>query len=231
MHMPHCHTSPSQICPVIAHLTAARTTSPPPFSCTGPVAVCLIAAQPHHCLPCSCTRRCSPSQPHMPCHHAPRYCIGHVTPHCSYACPIVTHLAAAWAMSPPLQLHRVAAHITAAWAMLAPPSQPPLQPYRVTAHITAAWATSPPITAAHAPSSHALLLHGPCRPPCRCIASPHTLQLHGPCWCLPLSCTGCVATHLTAAHTTLLPLAVLAPGPTSYVCSCRNFPNSRKYIY
>jgi len=176
-----------------------------------------------------------PSHSYIYCiatHHMPHSCMAtslpllqlHMSPplsHLQYMGHVAAHPAAAWATSPLLQPYRPCpCPSCSCMTMSLPPLQLHMSPH--------------PITATHAPLSCTLLLHGPCHPPHSCTASPCTSQLHGPCWHLPLSHTGYVATYLAAACTTLLPLAVLAPGPTSYVCSCRTFVpilNSRKYIY
>src|SRR6266851_4546337 len=149
-----------------------------------------------------------PPSPHTPHCHVPRM-------H-----PVVAHLTAAWPRHHPL----AAAHTTS----LLPAHVAPLAAAHTTSpHALQHGYITASLTVAHITSPCASLLHRPCRPPhsCTCHIAAHLViarttsppsQLHMLHRCAPDSHMGHVAVHLVAAHHIAAPLAVLAPGPTSY---------------
>jgi hypothetical protein len=133
-HMLCCHTSPSQMHPIVVHLAVAHAMLPPPSSHTGPVTACLAAAWP------------PPLQLHLPLPHALQL-HGPRRPPYSRTCHIAACLAAAW---PHCCLPRSHTHYC-------PPSQPHTPcccaPCHCMSHVA-------PLTAIHAMSPCTSQLHG-----------------------------------------------------------------------
>ena len=158
-------------------------------------------------------------------------CPGHMRLNCMAMSPPPSHFHSY--VAAPLQPHRPQRpppSSCACWtpsytAMVLPPSQlhmsPPLCHLHGPCHsMPRSWMhyAAAPITAMHAVSPHALLLHRPCHPPHSHTALPHTLQLGGPCHPLPLNHASHVTTCLAARWATLPPPSQL--GTPHYCMPC-----------